>query len=107
MAAFDREFCNPGRGNEKGGVEVEAGYFRRNHWTPVLQGRNLEELNQFLEAACRQDEGRHTQGREACVGGDLALRGEHLLPLPGEDFELVEANFPAVDSKGCVRVRTN
>src|SRR3990170_1853950 len=32
---FGAEFCNPGRGNEKGGVEAEVGYFRRNHWTPV------------------------------------------------------------------------
>jgi len=104
---FAAEFCNPGRGNEKGGIEGEAGYFRRNHWTPVPQARSLEELNQFLEAACRQDEGRHIQGREACVGADLALEREHLLPLPGEGFELVETSFPVVDSKGCVRVRTN
>ena len=34
---FGAEFCNPGRGNEKGGVEGEVGYFRRNHWTPVPQ----------------------------------------------------------------------
>ena len=27
---FDSEFCNPSRGNEKGGVESEVGYFRRN-----------------------------------------------------------------------------
>jgi len=67
----------------------------------------LEELNQFLEAACRQDEGRHIQGREACVGTALVLEREHLLPLPGEGFELVETSFPEVDSKGCVKVRTN
>ena len=24
---FDSEFCNPSRGNEKGGVESEVGYF--------------------------------------------------------------------------------
>src|SRR2546422_3167222 len=28
---FQTEFCNPARGNEKGGVEGEVGYFRRNH----------------------------------------------------------------------------
>ena len=28
---FESDFCNPGRGNEKGGVEGEVGYFRRNH----------------------------------------------------------------------------
>lgn len=29
---FQSEFCNPARGNEKGGVEGEGGCFRRNHW---------------------------------------------------------------------------
>jgi transposase len=70
---FAAEFCNPGRGNEKGGVEGEVGYFRRNHWTPVPQARSLQELNQSLEAACRQDEDRHIQGREPCVGAAMAL----------------------------------
>ena len=55
---FGAEFCNPGRGNETGGVEGEVGYFRRNHWTPVPGARDLKELNQFLEGACRQDEAR-------------------------------------------------
>ncbi len=31
---FQTEFCNPARGNEKGGVEGEVGYFRRNHLVP-------------------------------------------------------------------------
>jgi len=104
---FAAEFCNPGRGNEKGGVEAEVGYFRRNPWTPVPQARSLEELNQFLEAACRQDEARHIQGRERSVGAAMALERAHLLPLPGEGFELVETSFPVVDTKGCVKVRTN
>ena len=37
----------------------------------------------------------------------MALEREHLLPLPGEGFELVETSFPVVDTKGCVKVRTN
>jgi transposase len=32
---FQTDFCNPARGNEKGGVEGEVGYFRRNHLVPV------------------------------------------------------------------------
>jgi transposase len=78
------EFCNPGRGNEKGGVEGEVGYFRRNHWRPEPEAGSLEALNQFLEATCRQDEGRHIQAREPCVGATLVLAREQLFPLPGE-----------------------
>jgi transposase len=91
---FAAEFCNPGRRNEKGGVEGEVGYFRRNHWTPVPQARSLEELNQFLEAAYRQDEGRHIQGREPCVGAALVLEREHLLPLPGKASSWYRRAFP-------------
>ena len=29
------------------------------------------------------------------------------LPLAAESFELAETSFPTVDSKGCVKVRTN
>ena len=47
-----------GRGHEKGGVEGEAGYFRRNHWVPVPQAADLAELNRQLLAACREDEQR-------------------------------------------------
>ncbi|WP_186374320.1 hypothetical protein [Roseomonas gilardii] len=32
---FAAEFCNPACGNEKGGVEGEVGYFRRNHLESV------------------------------------------------------------------------
>ena len=32
---FQSEFCTPGEGHEKGGVEGEGGYFRRNHMVPV------------------------------------------------------------------------
>jgi len=104
---FQAEFCNPARGNEKGGVEGEVGYFRRNHWTPVPQARSLEELNEQLLAACRQDEGRRIEGHEQAVGAALALEREHLLPLPAEGFELSETTFATVDSKGCVKVRAN
>src|SRR5262249_14931987 len=45
---FQTEFCNPARCNEKGGVEGEAGYFRRIHLVPIPQAKNLQELNQYL-----------------------------------------------------------
>jgi transposase len=56
---FQTEFCNPARGNEKGGVEGEVGYFRRNHLVPVPKVKDLAELNEYLRACCQQDEHRH------------------------------------------------
>jgi transposase len=48
---FESEFCNPGRGNEKGGVESEVGYFRRHHLVPVPRVASLDELNKPLITA--------------------------------------------------------
>ena len=59
---FQAEFCTPGEGHEKGGVEGEAGYFRRNHRVPVPKARDLADLNAQLLAGCRADEGRKIGG---------------------------------------------
>lgn len=104
---FQAEFCNPARGNEKGGVEGEAGYFRRNHLVPVPQVEDLEQLNHFLLEGCRADEQRRIAGKPHTVGEAIMIEREHLLPLAAESFDLAEISFPVVDGKGCVKVRTN
>src|SRR5260370_137020 len=53
---FASEFCTPGEGHEKGGLEGEGGYFRRNHLVPVPQVASWEALNYFLLEASRNDE---------------------------------------------------
>jgi transposase len=105
--SFQTEFCNPARGNEKGGVEGEVGYFRRNHLVPIPQVKNLEELNQQLRRCCQQDEQRRIAGKPMRVGEAMRIERDHLLPLAPEGFELGETSFPTVDGKGCVKVRTN
>jgi len=104
---FEAEFCNPGEGHEKGGVEGEVGYFRRNHWVPVPQARDLAELNEQLLAACRADQQRVIAGRAESIGAAMQAEQEHLLSSPEEGFDLAEVSFPLVDSAGCVKVRTN
>lgn len=104
---FRSEFCNPARGNEKGGVEGEGGYFRRNHWVPLPEARDLDELNLYLEQCCREDQGRVLAGRTETVGAAMLIEQSHLLALAAEPFELAEVSFPTVDGLRCVRVRTN
>jgi DNA replication protein DnaC len=50
---FAAEFCSPGEGHEKGGIEGEGGYFRRNHLVPVPHVADLDALNTMLLTACR------------------------------------------------------
>jgi transposase len=104
---FQSEFCNPARGNEKGGVEGEGGYFRRNHWVPLPEARDLDELNAYLERCCREDQNRVLAGRSETVGAAMLIEHAHVLPLAAEPFELAEISFPTVDGLRCVRVRTN
>jgi transposase len=104
---FRAAFCTPAEAHEKGGVEGEAGYFRRNHWVPVPQAADLTALNAQLLAGCEQDEARLIAGRTQRVGEALAIEREHLRPLVPERFDLQEVTFPRVDGRGCVRVKTN
>jgi transposase len=104
---FQTDFCNPACGNEKGGVEGEVGYFRRNHLVPVPRVKDLAELNTLLLHACQQDQQRRIAGKSMAVGMGMEIERQHLLPLEKESFELAETSFPMVDGKGCVRVRTN
>lgn len=104
---YGAEFCTPDEGHEKGGVEGEQGYFRRNHWVPIPKAKDLEELNAQLRTACQEDEARKIGERPERVGAMMRMEQDHLLPLAAEGFELGEVCFPTVDGKGRVAVRTN
>jgi len=104
---YAAEFCNPARGNEKGGVEGEGGYFRRNHLTPVPVARDYAHLNELLREASAEDERRVVGERTVSVGAAMALEREHLLPAAKEGFDLAAVRFPVVNTSGCVRVLTN
>jgi transposase len=104
---YRSEFCTPGEGHEKGGVEGENGFYRRNHLVPVPKVRNWDELNELLLAECKRDEQRIIGGRSQSVGAGMCLEREHLLPLVAEGFELASTHFPQVNGSGCARVLTN
>ena len=98
-------FARPEPGNEKGGVEGEAGFFRRNHWVPVPIAVDLEELNRQRRLLCQADQSRLIAGRDMTVGAGMLVEHDQLLPLATEPFDLAEISFPTVDGSGCVRVR--
>jgi transposase len=104
---FEAEFCSPAEAHEKGGVEGEAGYFRRNHWVPVPAVGDLKELNEHLLEESRRDEQRRIAGRDQTVGADLLIEREHLLALAEERFDLAQVSFPVVNGLGCAKVLTN
>lgn len=104
---FEASFCNPASGHEKGGVEGEVGYFRRNHLVPLPQVPSLAALNEFLAQEAQADFARQLAGRHTTVGAAFAQEQAALRQLPEEDFVIAEEHFCRVDTKGCVQVRTN
>ncbi len=104
---YEAQFCNAAKGNEKGGVEGDVGYSRRNYMVPVPQAKDLVELNAHLLARSQEDEKRKIGDRAQSVGAGTVIEREHLLPLAPEGFELAEVSFLIVDGKGCVKARTN
>ncbi|SNX88445.1 transposase [Streptomyces sp. TLI_55] len=104
---FTPFYCEPGlRGaHEKGGVEGQVGYFRRNYLTPVPQVDSLDELNaRFAEFEAREDE-RRIGARIRTIAQDFAREAGHLLPLPDDPFTTGITLTPRVDRYGMITVK--
>lgn len=106
---FEAEFCQPGikGAHEKGGIEGEVGYFRRNYLVPIPRAATLAEFNEQLLAACRQEQHRQIGSRTESVGVAMVKEQPQLLPLASEGFEIAEERWSIVDSKGCIKAGTN
>jgi transposase len=105
---YQSEYCNPASGNEKGGVEGELGWYRRNCLVPVPEAKNLAAFNEQLVAACMANRSRTISGKSMTIGEASEYERAFLLPKAQEGFPLHEVLYPlVVDGKGRVKVKTN
>ncbi len=108
---FDLEafYCQPGikGAHEKGGVEGQVGWFRRNHLVPVPEVDSIAELNALVDQYDRDDHERRIGGRAHTVGQAFEAERGLLKPLPGEVFETGRWFHPRVDRYAQVSVRGN
>ena len=95
---FDAFYCQPGidGAHEKGGVEGEVGWFRRNHLTPMPEVATLDELD---------DNTRRITGHANTIGQDHHAELPHLAPLPADDFDPGLILHPRVDRSALITVR--
>ncbi|MFF1746202.1 IS21 family transposase [Streptomyces mirabilis] len=100
-------YCEPGlRGaHEKGGVEGQVGYFRRNYLTPVPETGSLDELNSRLLEFERREDTRRIGLRIRSIGQDFVHEAGQLMPLPGEVFETALTLSPRVDRYAMITVK--
>ena len=105
---YRSEYCNPAKGNEKGGVEGELGWYRRNCLTPVPEAGDLAALNEQLRSACEASRSRTIHGKAMTVSELSQHERAFLLPLAKEGFPYEEVIYPLiVDGHGRVKVKAN
>ncbi|TSE15804.1 IS21 family transposase [Arthrobacter sp. KBS0703] len=104
---FDAFYCQPGiaGAHEKGGVEGEVGWFRRNRLSPMPVAKSLEELNDRIRAWEVQDDQRRINDRIRTIGQDLAAEAPFLAALPAEEFDPGLVVNPRVDRSSMITVR--
>jgi transposase len=107
--AVEPFYCQPGLqgAHEKGGVEGQIGWFRRNHLVPVPEVESLAELNAQVEAWDAADDARRIGARPRTVGEMFALEAPVLRALPDEPFETGRWFTPRVDRFSQISIRTN
>jgi transposase len=105
---LDAFYCLPGRegAHEKGGVEAEGGFFRRNRLVPVPEVDSLRDLNERIQVWDEADLGRRIGVRARTIGQYFAIEAPLLAPLPDETFETGTVLTPRVDRFSTVTVRT-
>jgi transposase len=104
---FDSFYCRPGidGAHEKGGVEGDIGWFRRNHLVPVPKAASLAELNEMIATFDHEDLSRVIEGKRATIGADFAIEAPLLTPLPTESFDAARHVTARVDAKSRICVR--
>jgi hypothetical protein len=97
---FASEYCRPARSNEKGGVEMELGWFRRNWRVPVPGSKDLASFDAWLYARCGEAQQHLIIGRKV-IAEVVREEQPHLLPLVPETFGIF-GNHSSSDRGFCV-----
>ena len=104
---FDPFYCQPGiaGAHEKGGVEGEVGWCRRNHLPPMPEVDSLDELNERIRVWESADDARRITGKLTTIGADYTNERNQLGPLPVERFDPGLVLHPRVDRSAMITVR--
>lgn len=104
---FQSNFCNPGKGNEKGHVEGKVGYHRRNLFVPMPVFESLEAYNQTLFTLCEQDQERLHYKRQIMISQLMVKDKKAFKPLPDIPFEVQRIIQLKANGYGKIQFDTN
>ncbi len=105
--SFEARFCHPAQAHEKGGVEGEIGYVRRNYLVPVPEAESFQALNELVLRRCVQSGTHRISGREQSVNELFEQERSQLLSLPCPRFTTVATLSHKVNTYATVRVDRN
>ncbi|WP_188208282.1 IS21 family transposase [Alkalibacillus aidingensis] len=101
---FQYEFCNPGKGNEKGHVEAMVKYVRNNFFLPECTIVDLDHFNESLWALAESDRARHHYQKDI-LQSELYKEDEQAwLVLPEKPFDCIRYEQVKADKYGIVTV---
>lgn len=104
---FKAQFCNPGKGHEKGHVENKVGYSRRNFFVPEPAFDDIEAFNHGLFAAAEKDHQRKHYRKDIRIAELLKEDIAAMLPLPEKPFEIGRTERLAADKYGKIKYDNN
>jgi transposase len=104
---FESNYCTPGAGNQKGGVEHGVGYSRRNFLVPLPRVSGFAELNAHLLQECLKDDQRQVTGQPVVIGQAWEHERAFLRPLPAQDFPCCQTLSVTLTPYSQVVVDTN
>lgn len=104
---FASHFCTPGQAHEKGGVESDVGYVRRNFLVPIPRVADFDELNQRLLAACQADAQRTVARMDQTIGARWQQEVPALHPLPQHAFACCTSHEVTLNGYGLVSLDGN
>jgi transposase len=103
---FEADYCAPGKGQEKGGVENLVGYVRRNFLVPMPTVKDFRALNAYLLDCCERDA--RERKRWGKTVQDLWFEEkERLRPLPEKMPEACVPVTAKVNRRQMVRFSNN
>src|SRR5690606_31701065 len=104
---FESRFCTPGQAHEKGGVENDVDYVRRNFLVPIPTVADFDELNQQLLAACQADAQRTVARSDQTIGARWQQEVPALHPLPQHAFACCTSHEVTLNGYGLVSLDGN
>jgi hypothetical protein len=104
---FEAEFCGPGKGNEKGGVEGAVKYSRHEILSPIPVVDGREDVQALCDSWMERELARKIRGREQTIGEQWKPEVDRLLSLPATRFVAGRTSTAKVSPRSWIQTGTN